>query len=630
MKIVVGGNCQAVHGLGPSVRAMVPEAEVTVLHVAGRLPDPFPEADVIFLQTYLLQQPQPKGVIHPAPGFYYPGFHPDLIYCGVDGRNLQSPLDDYNSALAIYGWLRGLSVKDTARLFCEPVFERLGYFDYCAIGDRALVEEGERARMDLSPLLARWKTQGCFAYSVNHPKLFVCADVAARLLAQAGVPISAPDAAKGLHDGFGDGSVWPLYPEIGARMGLPGDYTFKCARGVFDLESFIARSFEMYAATPREKIQPTRFIEESEKYRDLERLVAKRAGKADNPYAGLPDSSYWRRAMTFGDPAEVDLVAAPKFAIEPSDAIATAGSCFAQHLAKTLIANANNYFYAELPPPGMSALEAAGRGYGVFSARYGNIYTVRQLLQLFQRAYGEFEPVDVAWRRSDGRFIDPFRPQIAADGFGSPEEVAEDRRLHLAGVRRVFEESRVFIFTAGLTEGWIAAADGAAFPVAPGAADAPQDPAAYRFVNFRVAEIEADLELFIARLKGVNPGVKLIFTVSPVPLVATYERRNVVVATTYSKSALRAAVEEVVRDRADADYFPSYEVITSWYNRGRYFADDLRSVTPEGVAHVMRLFSKHYLGAAGGSAPDAAAAVRAEIARAAKIVCDEELLDNGA
>jgi hypothetical protein len=52
-----------------------------------------------------------------------------------------------------------------------------------------------------------------------------------------------------------------------------------------------------------------------------------------------------------------------------------------------------NYFVAE-QAQGLSPEQARANGYGVFSARYGNIYTVRQLLQLFERAHGHFAPVE--------------------------------------------------------------------------------------------------------------------------------------------------------------------------------------------------------------------------------------------
>ena len=41
-------------------------------------------------------------------------------------------------------------------------------------------------------------------------------------------------------------------------------------------------------------------------------------------------------------------------------------------------------------------------------------------------------------------------------------------------------------------------------------------------------------------------------------------------------------------------YFPAYEIVAGGF-AGDYFAPDRRSVTEEGVAHVMRVFSRHFL-----------------------------------
>ena len=45
----------------------------------------------------------------------------------------------------------------------------------------------------------------------------------------------------------------------------------------------------------------------------------------------------------------------------------------------------------------------------------------------------------------------------------------------------------------------------------------------------------------------------------------------------------------------DVTYFPSYEIVMSGRDGVPYFAADRRSVTEEGVAHVMRIFMKHYV-----------------------------------
>ena len=260
--------------------------------------------------------------------------------------------------------------------------------------------------------------------------------------------------------------------------------------------------------------------------------------------------------MPASGPANLTRLSVRNFSFVPKTESATAGSCFAQHIARTLIKADYNYFVAEPAPDSMPPDAAAARGYGLFSARFGNVYSARQLLQLFQRAYGEFSPDDLAWARPDGRFVDPFRPQVEPDGYDSPAAVAAARAEHFAGVRRMFEQTVLFVFTVGLTEAWMAKSDGAVFPVAPDVVTSSLDSGAYKFVNFTVSDIIADLDSFIARLRDFNPDVRLLFTVSPVPLVATYEHRHVLVATTYSKSAIRAALDEVVGKYDFADYFP--------------------------------------------------------------------------
>jgi hypothetical protein len=107
----------------------------------------------------------------------------------------------------------------------------------------------------------------------------------------------------------------------------------------------------------------------------------------------------------------------------------------------------------------------------------------------------------------------------------------------------------------------------------------------------------------------VNPKARLILTVSPVPLAATYSEEHVLVATTYSKSVLRVAAETTARAHEGVQYFPSYEIITGAYARGKYFAQDLRSVTDEGVSHVMQVFMNRMIADAPQAAgtPDASA-----------------------
>jgi hypothetical protein len=78
-------------------------------------------------------------------------------------------------------------------------------------------------------------------------------------------------------------------------------------------------------------------------------------------------------------------------------------------------------------------------------------------------------------------------------------------------------------------------------------------------------------------------------------LTATYTDDHVAVATCHSKSILRAACGSAEARHENVFYFPSFEIISGHFTKGAYYADNLRSVTPAGVAHVMRVFEDSYL-----------------------------------
>lgn len=346
-----------------------------------------------------------------------------------------------------------------------------------------------------------------------------------------------------------------------------------------------------------------------------------------NPYAALPAERFWRKAVAGVPPFALAPGPSGRFAIDRAARVATAGSCFAQHVARALSAAGFGHYRAEAAPEGLAPDDAARRHYATYSARYGNIYTARQLLQLFDRAYGTYRPDLSVWSRPDGRLVDPFRPGIEPDGFADAAALLADRETHLAAVRTMFESLDVLVFTLGLTEGWRHTSDGAMLPVAPGILGGAYEPEAYAFVNARAGEVRDDVLAFLERLFAVNRGARVILTVSPVPLIASCEDRHVLVSNAYSKAALRVAAEEVCAAEPRAVYFPAYEIVTSTANAVRYYADDLRSVTPAGVAHVMRVF----LGAFTQDAPAPApvSPVGREYAAAAGVICDEEAIERG-
>ena len=272
---------------------------------------------------------------------------------------------------------------------------------------------------------------------------------------------------------------------------------------------------------------------------------------ADNPYSSLPDHRFWRKAVASLPPFALDPIVETPFKISPSDKVATAGSCFAQEIAHRLQQSGYHYYLPEQPPEGMPAQEAQRRNYSMYSCRYGNLYTTTQLLQLIQRAYGDFIPDLDVWKSDDGRIVDPFRPRIEPDGYSSVAEMHGDRARHFAAVRKMIETMDVFVFTFGLTECWRHKSDGAVLQLAPGVAGGDYDPQAYEFWNMSVGDVVRDFLASADLIHARNPNVRMILSVSPVSIIATSEDRHVLVSNSASKAILRAAADEVVRSRAN-------------------------------------------------------------------------------
>ena len=307
-----------------------------------------------------------------------------------------------------------------------------------------------------------------------------------------------------------------------------------------------------------------------------------------HPYSDQSPHAFWRTAVADRAPGEITGWYRPKFDITGMK-IATAGSCFAQHIGRALKAAGYPFIDAEPPPPELSPEHWQKFGFGMYSARYGNVYTSRQMLQLYLRALGALKPKLTSWPHKDG-VVDPFRPTIEPEPFESVEELEADRRAHLKRVRSIVRQADLFIFTLGLTEYWCSSNDGAALPLAPGVAGGVFDPDAYRFHNLSTREVVADMESLFAKMRRRNPGMHFMLTVSPVPLAATATEDHVIVATTHSKAILRAACGELVSRHDFVDYFPSFEIISSHPMRGQFFEANGRDVTRHGVAHVMKQF----------------------------------------
>lgn len=278
--------------------------------------------------------------------------------------------------------------------------------------------------------------------------------------------------------------------------------------------------------------------------------------------------------------------------IDRTTRIVSAGSCFATEIAHYLMANGFNYLVTEGNGGPDASYEVLGMGeLPNASAAWGILFNTPSFRQLVERAFAYRQLPKVLWSqqyKGEELYFDPFRENVA---FRSIEAYASNYDEHTQAIRQALSEMDVFIITLGLNEVWSFTADDSVFSRSPWRIA----PSLVRRRVMTVEENVSDLMRMTELLRYVNPNVKIICTVSPVPLHATFrgDDQHVVVANAHSKAVLRVAAEEFVRRCPGAYYFPSYEIVTTCTEHP--WEPDQRHVSRAAVANVMAAFVEMYV-----------------------------------
>jgi hypothetical protein len=170
-----------------------------------------------------------------------------------------------------------------------------------------------------------------------------------------------------------------------------------------------------------------------------------------------------------------------------------------------------------------------------------------------------------------------------------------ERRLLLQAVTKRIINCRAVIITLGLVEVWRYLEADVYLNCTPIPSLFKTQPTRYEFHLTTFSQNWDNLEAMYALLSQyAHPDIHIVVTVSPVPLMNTFSRMDIVVANTYAKSLLRAVAQEWAAAHANVDYFPSYEIVQN-SDRTAVWETDLRHVKGAGAHHVMELFVRNYL-----------------------------------
>lgn len=248
--------------------------------------------------------------------------------------------------------------------------------------------------------------------------------------------------------------------------------------------------------------------------------------------------------------------------IDRSTRITAFGSCFAENISAYLSA----------------------KGYALTRSDEPEIY-VSRIGEGLVNTYAILQQFEWAWLGK--RYANDLWHGWKGESFDYDEEI----RLK---TKAAFERTDLFIITLGLSEVWYDSVTGEVFwraiPVK------AYDPNRHKFRVATAAENSANLLRIIDLIAEFRPSAKVLVTVSPIPLAATFRPVAALTANAVSKSNLRAAVDEAFTQRENEIgkrlfYFPSYEIVHEFPFR---FEEDSRHVYDYILDANMRIFEAFY------------------------------------
>jgi hypothetical protein len=251
----------------------------------------------------------------------------------------------------------------------------------------------------------------------------------------------------------------------------------------------------------------------------------------------------------------------PKVAdITPDTKITAFGSCFAANISNWLAAR--NYNILTKSEGSNAYVVTCGEG-------MVNSFVIRQ----------QFE-----WAFEGKKFEESLWHGYSAEEFGYDEDI---RRQTL----EIFEKTDLFILTFGLSEVWYDEKTGGVFW-----RSIPQDkydPERHKFRVTSVEENKDNIRAIYDIIRKHRPDAKIITTLSPVPLIATFRPHSCISANSVSKAVLRVALDELMRELGDEGYlyyWPSYEIVTDVFHSP--FKQDRRHLPKAVLDFIMMLFEQ--------------------------------------
>jgi tetratricopeptide (TPR) repeat protein len=243
----------------------------------------------------------------------------------------------------------------------------------------------------------------------------------------------------------------------------------------------------------------------------------------------------------------------PSFTLETGEKIFTIGSCFARHVEGELMRRGFQIPVRDLmKDPLFADLETSVLN------NYGTPSIYNELAWAFDPA-APFVAKDHLLEVKPGKYIDLHLPPTIAP---APWDLVLARRTAIHRLMRLSADCRVAIITLGLAEVWFDTHTGYYLNDVMRPSVLRLYPGRFELHVLSFEEAFGYLERAILLLREKRRrDLRVVLSVSPVPLMATHRPMDVIVANTYSKSMLRTVAETICSKYDWIDYYPSYESV---------------------------------------------------------------------
>lgn len=239
----------------------------------------------------------------------------------------------------------------------------------------------------------------------------------------------------------------------------------------------------------------------------------------------------------------------PKFILPRSARVFTIGSCFARHVEECLAS---------------AGIEIATRDYHVPKTEWPyrpqgilNEYNPASIAQRVQWALKEQSaPRSTICALHDG-VIDLLLPSRQSVSSAR----ADLRRTEIAALYSRLKWSDLVVVTLGLIEAWFDREAGVVLSGKPPEAVLKQYPSRFLWYQMDISECTSRLQIAFETLFDRVPNAKVLLTVSPVPLLATFSEDDAITANSYSKAVLRVCAHLLRDKHGSVDYYPAYEMV---------------------------------------------------------------------